>query len=321
MAAYKTGDHAAAIAWVDRLHRAGLPVSRNGYTAAVNACCALGNTWAAADVLRVMSEARVVPNASLYNTVLETICPPSEGGYSARARWTNDGGGGVAASADGSEGVESVGGRGSGSRSSREGGRAGGESAARSVVVGKEEREGRGEEEPPELEEARYPHHHHYDRPRTAAEKADSALSLFEEMWRREVPMNGVTYAMVICALLEAEREDEVLRLWAQVHTLHRTDRRIIRSQDTFVCLEAGFIISKTFLTLQRRAIHHTTMSRDGLRFFPWLGKSCTTIPHPNTIHGSQMSWLRSVLHMPVVFEPFLLLVLVYGTPPPKVNK
>lgn len=231
VAAYKTGDHAAAIEWVDRLRCAGLSVSRNGYTAAVNACCALGNLEAAAGVLGVMSEARVVPSASLYNAVLETICPPSEGGYSARVRWRNgdgDGGGGlggdgVAASAEGVEGVESDNGHGSrrSSSSSREGDCAsGGSAGAGSVVVGKGVRKGRGEEEPPESKEGARDDDaddDHHDRPRRAAEKADSALSLFEEMWRREVPMNGVTYAMVISALLGAERKDEVLSLWTQV--------------------------------------------------------------------------------------------------------
>ncbi|CAM9449134.1 unnamed protein product [Ectocarpus sp. 13 AM-2016] len=185
LAAYKAGDHAAAIAWVDRLDRAGLPVSRNGYTAAVNACCAVGKPDAALSILGMMLEGRLIPTASVYNAVLESMCPASEGGYSARVR-LRDGspalsGGRLAEEADGSGGVEELNGL---SRAGERG-------------------EDGGRDEPAGLR-----------RDATASAKADRALSLFEEMWAREVPMNGVTFAIVICALLRAEREDEVLRLW-----------------------------------------------------------------------------------------------------------
>ena len=50
-----------------------------------------------------------------------------------------------------------------------------------------------------------------------AAEKADSVAALFKSMAERGVPMNGVTYALVMAALLAAERVDDVLGLWKQV--------------------------------------------------------------------------------------------------------
>lgn len=194
LAAYKVGDHAAAIAWVDRLDRAGLPVSRNGYTAAVKACCALGKPDAAISILGMMLEGRLVPTASVYNTVLEAICPPSEGGYSARVRLRDSG----SALSDGrlTEEADGCGGGGSGGEEGLNG-------LAHARGGGGEDG---GREEPARLR-----------RDTTAAAKADRALSLFEEMRAREVPMNGVTYAIVICALLRAEREDEVLRLWTLV--------------------------------------------------------------------------------------------------------
>lgn len=213
VAAYKAGDHAAAVAWVDRLRSAGLAISRNGYAGAVNACCALGDPEAAAGVLGVMSEAQVVPTASLYNAVLETICPPSEGGYSATARLTAG-----AATLGAGESAEAEHGSGSG-----DGGGGGGGSESRGGVAeinglagaggggggqGQAQERGRGKERP-ESESGR-------GRGASAAEKAESALALFEEMRERKVPMNGVTYAMVVCALLVADREDEVLRLWTQ---------------------------------------------------------------------------------------------------------
>eukprot|EP00903_Cladosiphon_okamuranus_P008809 g8436.t1 len=221
VAAYKAGDHAAAVAWVDRLRSAGLAISRNGYAAAVNACCALGNPEAAAGVLGVMSEAQVVPTASLYNAVLETICPPSEGGYSATARLTDgaatfragettevengsgSGGGGGGREGCGSEsrdGVAEINGLAGAGGGGGGGGGEGGQGQAQ---------EGGRRKEPPESESGR-------GRGASAAEKAESALALFEEMRERKVPMNGVTYAMVVCALLGAEREDQVLRLWTQ---------------------------------------------------------------------------------------------------------
>ncbi|CAM9133805.1 unnamed protein product [Ectocarpus sp. 4 AP-2014] len=185
LAAYKAGDHAAAIAWVDRLDSADLPVSRNGYTAAVNACCALGKPDAAISILGMMLEGRLVPTASVYNAVLESICPASEGGYSARVRLRDSSpalsGGRLTEEADGSGSEEELNG------------------LSRAIERG----EDGGRDEPAGLR-----------RDTTAVAKADRVLSLFEEMWAREVPMNGVTYAIVICALLRAEREDEVLRLW-----------------------------------------------------------------------------------------------------------
>lgn len=206
VAAYKAGDHAAAVAWVDRLRSAGLAISRNGYSAAVSACCALGNPDAAAGILGAMSEARVVATASAYNAVLETICPPSEGGYSARVRLRDDDaaapgeGEGEAAGETTAEAVESGSGRG------------GVVVEINGLASTGAEAEGAGgrRKEPPEEESGR-------GGGSRAAEKAESALSLFEVMWEREVPMNGVTYAIVICALLAAGREDEVLRLWTQV--------------------------------------------------------------------------------------------------------
>lgn len=210
VAAYKAGDHAAAVAWVDRLRSAGLSISRNGYAAAVNACCALGDPGTAAGVLGVMSEAQVVASASLYNAVLETIHPPSEGGYSATVRLRGD-----AATpeieAGGAEDVEDGSGRGGGSKSRGGVAEINDLAGAGRGRGGQEQaREGGWTREPPEA--GRGP-----GRGSRAAEKAESALTLFEEMRERKVPMNGVTYAMVICALLGAEREDEVLRLWTQV--------------------------------------------------------------------------------------------------------
>lgn len=217
MAAYKAGDHAAAVAWVDRLRSAGLTISRNGYAAAVNACCALGDPDAAAGVLGVMSEAEVVPTASLYNAVLETICPPSEGGYSATVRLRDDatasGGVGEAVEAKkGSGGGIGGGGDGGGSES-RGGGVAEINGLAGNGLAGAGG--GGRRKEPPESGPGQ--------RGSRDAEKAEAALALFEEMRERKVPMNGVTYAMVVCALLGAEREDEVLRLWTQVR--RRLDR------------------------------------------------------------------------------------------------
>ncbi|CAM9283116.1 unnamed protein product, partial [Scytosiphon promiscuus] len=204
VAAHDAGDHAAALAWVDRLRGAGLPVSRNGYSAAVNACCALGKPEAAIGVLEVMLESKVVPSASVYNAVLETICPPSEGGYSARARLRDDdeafSGGGVETAAGGggggANGLDGVGEGAGGERKDAQEGGGGGQ------FVG----QGR-------------------DPGSAAGVKADRALSLFEDMWARAVPMNGVTYAMVICALLRAEREDDVLRLWEQAWSDRRTKK------------------------------------------------------------------------------------------------
>lgn len=207
VAAYKAGDHAAAVAWVDRLRSAGLAISRNGYAAAVHACCALGEPEAAAGVLGVMSEAQVAASASLYNAVLETICPPSEGGYSATVRLRDE-----AATSEAGETVEAVDGSGGGGVCESCGGVAeinGLAGAGGGRGTGQEQaREGAPGKEPPEPGPGRGS---------KAAEKAESAVALFEEMRERKVPMNGVTYAMVICALLEAEREDEVLRLWTQV--------------------------------------------------------------------------------------------------------
>ncbi|CAB1110596.1 unnamed protein product [Ectocarpus sp. CCAP 1310/34] len=196
LAAYKAGDHAAAIAWVDRLDRAGLPVSRNGYTAGVNACCALGKPDAAISILGMMLEGRLVPTASVYNAVLESICPASEGGYSARVRLR-----------DSSPAL-------SGGRLTEEADGSGGEEELNGLFRARERREDGERDEPAGL-----------IRDTTAAAKADRALSLFEEMWAREVPMNGVTYAIVICALLRAEREDQVLRLWTLAWSDPRTKK------------------------------------------------------------------------------------------------
>lgn len=224
VAAYKAGDHAAAVAWVDRLRSAGLAISRNGYAAAVNACCALGDPDAAAGVLGVMSEAEVVPNASLYNAVLEAICPPSEGGYSATVRLRGDAGasGGAGETAEAENGSGGRGDGGGGGGESRGGGGDvvaeinGLAGAGRGGRRQEQVQEGRRGKEPPEPGPG--------GRGSRAAEKAEAALALFEEMRERKVPMNGVTYAMVVCALLGAEREDEVLRLWAQVRK-RRLDR------------------------------------------------------------------------------------------------
>eukprot|EP00752_Nemacystus_decipiens_P016473 g14726.t1 len=225
VAAYKAGDHAAAVAWVDRLRSAGLAISRNGYAAAVHACCALGDPDAAAGVLGVMSEAQVVPAASLYNAVLETICPPSEGGYSATVRLRDDAatpGGGAGEAGEEAESDSGGRGRRGGGGESRGGGgeSRGGVAEINGLAAGRGGRgrgpgqaakEGGRGEEPPEPEPPGG------GRGSSAAEKkAESALALFEVMRKRKVPMNGVTYAMVVCALLGAEREGDVLRLWTQ---------------------------------------------------------------------------------------------------------
>lgn len=231
--AHKAGDYAGALAWINRLREVGLPVSRNGYAAAVDACCSLENPGAAICVLGAMAEVGVVPSASVYNAVFETICPPSEGGYDGSRRWkqgageqeafldeggireggeSGSSGGGVVAGCgeDGSRGrggdiVEGGGGGSVGGNGRRivvevnglagVGGGGGGGTG----VGGWEGQTGFRKRDP------------------RAAEKADNAIALFKSMAERGVPMNGVTYALVMAALLAAERIDDVVKLWKQV--------------------------------------------------------------------------------------------------------
>lgn len=197
MAAYSTGDYGGALAWMNRLRGAGLPISRNGYAASVDACCAMGKPAVAIQILESITEGKgeggdahlSIPGVSTYNTVLETLCRC--GGSDAALNeslsrvWKKQGEKtGVYFDVGRSGEVQDYGGvHGLGNGvDSIEGGR-----------------EGRRE---------RYP---------SAVERAESAMRLLSDMVDQRVSVNDVTYELVISVLLEAERVDDIVDLWKRV--------------------------------------------------------------------------------------------------------
>lgn len=208
-----------------RLRSAGLPISRNGYAAAVEACCAMGKPEVAIRVLESITEGEAVgrdahlclPGVSAYNTVLETLCrcgrPDGALVDSSSRVWKRkDEKSGVFFGMGRSGEVQAPGGvHGLGSGvDSIEGGRRGG--------IGDTGSGGEGQRE-------RYP---------SAVERAESAVRLLADMVGRGVSVNGVTYELVISALLEAERVDDIVDLWKQVRrrgasTGHNGDPGVVR--------------------------------------------------------------------------------------------
>lgn len=180
--------------WLDRLRAARVPISLKGYVAVANACCALGTPMGAVRVLDMMAEAGLVPSASVYNTVFGAFCPSYSAGRR-REREKEDEvdetvGWGV--EGEGDDGVRD-------------------DSGVASGVNGLQLAAGDGDEDGDGEDASEWRRH-----PR-AVELADRVLALLEEMKERRVPATGVTYAVVVAALLEAERVDDVLAMWQQV--------------------------------------------------------------------------------------------------------
>lgn len=209
-----------------------MPISRNGYAAAVDACCAMGVPEVALGVLDAVVDSGFVPNGLMYSAIFKAIFagrPEFSSGWRSVSRDDGDDNDNnddddqvpreFVFDFEAEEDRQEERGQGD-TRRPEDNDRvrnsvddAGRDGVGVGVVNGHVSRRGPDEEWRDQEGKKQDPN---------VGEKADMAVSLLSHMRGQDVLVKGSTYALVASALMDAGRPEDVLALWQEV----RCDRR-----------------------------------------------------------------------------------------------
>lgn len=210
------GDFAGAVAWLDRLRHAGLRLSWKGYASCIDACRKLGSPEAARRVFDVMISANVEPTTAVYNAVLGAYCFSSAAPKDLYDGLRREESQGVGPPDDLWVDIAGTGRRGRGDDRGDvvvDVNRGGGSDSGVEWAADLEERAGEQVEGPGEWGGKGLQQHPH---PKSG-EWAVGAVEMLQDMRSRDVMPDALSYALVITALISAERIEQVVSVWKRV--------------------------------------------------------------------------------------------------------